>query len=132
LNGLDVARKILILAREAGAQIELANVDVESLIPAELNKIKTANQFLIKLKDYDKLFEERRAKAAKSGKVLSYIASYEYEKAKVGIEEIDEDHPFFNLSGRQHRFDNIKILYENRSFAIGAPQDLLRECYQIF
>ncbi|MFH1195610.1 MAG: bifunctional aspartate kinase/homoserine dehydrogenase I [bacterium] len=103
LNGLDVARKILILARETGAQIELANVEIESLIPAKLNKIKSASQFMLKLNEFDKLFEERRSKAAKKGKVLSYIASYENGKAKVGIQEISEEHPFFNLCG----IDNI-------------------------
>lgn len=103
LNGLDVARKIIILARETGAQIELADIEVESLIPPELKKIKSIDQFLLKLVDYDKSFEERRLKALKKGKVLSYIASYENGRAKVGVEEIGEDHPFHNLSG----IDNI-------------------------
>ena len=103
LNGLDIARKILILARETGAQLELTDVEVESLIPVELKKLKPTDKFLSKLAEYDKFFEEKRARAEKKGRVLSYIASYENGKAKVGIEEIDEKHPFYNVTG----IDNI-------------------------
>jgi aspartokinase/homoserine dehydrogenase 1 len=99
LNGLDVARKILILAREVGAQLELTDIEVERLIPHGLNKVKTLSQFLSRIKNYDKVFESRRLKAAKKGKVLCYIASFENEKAKVDVQEIGEDHPFYNISG---------------------------------
>ena len=99
LNGLDAARKILILAREIGAQLELTDIEVENLIPEGLNKIKALGRFLSKLKNYDKIFEVRRSKAAKTGRVLCYIASFENGKAKVGVQEIGEDHPFYNISG---------------------------------
>jgi aspartokinase/homoserine dehydrogenase 1 len=99
LNGLDVARKILILAREVGSQIELTDVDVEKLVPEELNKIKTLSQFMLKLKNHDKAFNARWVKAIKKGCVLCYIATYENGKAKVGMQEIGADHPFYNISG---------------------------------
>ncbi|NWF89499.1 MAG: bifunctional aspartate kinase/homoserine dehydrogenase I [Ignavibacteriaceae bacterium] len=99
LNGLDVARKILILAREVGAQIEITDVEVEKLIPQELMKIKMLDQFMLKLKSFDKVMNVRRTKAAKKGKVLCYVASYENGKAKVGVQEIGNEHPFYNLSG---------------------------------
>jgi aspartokinase/homoserine dehydrogenase 1 len=99
LNGLDVARKILILAREVGSQIELTDVDVEKLIPEELKRIKTLSQFMLKLKSHDKTFNARRVKAAKRGCVLCYIATFENGNAKVGIQEIGVDHPFYNISG---------------------------------
>ena len=99
LNGLDVARKILILAREIGSQIELTDVEVEKLIPQELNRIKTLSHFIAKLKDYDKILDERRSKAAKKRRVLCYIACFENGKAKVGVQEIGADHPFYNISG---------------------------------
>jgi aspartokinase/homoserine dehydrogenase 1 len=99
LNGLDVARKILILAREIGSQIELTDVEVEKLIPQELNRIKTLSHFIAKLKDYDKILDERRSKAAKKRRVLCYIACFENGKAKMGVQEIGADHPFYNISG---------------------------------
>ncbi len=103
LNGLDIARKILILAREAGAQLELTDVEVESLIPMELKKIKPTDKFLSKLAEYDKFFEEKKLNAEKKDRILCYIASYENGKTKVGIEEIDQNHPFYNITG----IDNI-------------------------
>ena len=99
LNGLDVARKILILAREIGSQIELKDVEVEKLIPQDFNRIKTLSNFILKLKDYDKIFDKRISKAAKKGCVLCYIANFENGKAKVGVQEIGADHPFYNISG---------------------------------
>ena len=110
LNGLDVARKILILARETGAQFELKDVLVESLIPSKLKNIKSVNQFLMKLKESDKILEQRKTNAAKKGKVLCYIASYQKGKAKVGIEEIGKEHPFYNLNGIEN-IVSIKTKY---------------------
>lgn len=118
LNGLDVARKILILAREAGAQIELDDVDVEKLIPAGLNKAKTLSRFLIKLKNYDKAFESRRLKAARKGQVLCYIASYENGKAKVGVQEIGEDHPFYNISGIENIISITSKYFDQKPLVI--------------
>jgi len=113
LNGLDAARKILILAREIGAQLELTDIEVEKLIPEGLNKIKALGRFLSKLKNYDKIFEVRRSKAAKTGRVLCYIASFENGKAKVGVQEIGEDHPFYNISGIEN-IVSISSIYFNK------------------
>jgi homoserine dehydrogenase len=46
LNGLDVARKVVILARECGLEVELTDVDIESLVPKELTALKTADEYL--------------------------------------------------------------------------------------
>lgn len=102
LKGLDAARKILILAREIGSQLELDDVEVESIIPASLNKIKDQDEFFLKLKDFDKQIDERRLKAEKKGKILSYIAAFENGKASIKIREIGSDHPFYNISGNEN------------------------------
>ncbi len=60
LSGMDVARKMLILAREAGLQTELHQVNVKNLIPDECRGAMNVDEFLIKLKDYDSYFEEIR------------------------------------------------------------------------
>ena len=107
LNGLDIARKILILARETGAQLELSDVEVENLVPEELRGIKSAAQFLSKLKTADKFFDKKIEAAAKKNKVLSYVATFEKGKAKVKIQELSADHPFYNLTGN----DNVVALH---------------------
>lgn len=142
LNGLDVARKILILAREVGAELELKDVEVEKLIPSEFNKIKSVDQFMHKLKILDKVFDEKRLKAENNGRVLCYIASYENGKAKAGIQEIDENHPFYNINGIENiisihtKFFNKKPLVIRgmgagaRFTASGVLSDILKVAIQ--
>ena len=99
LSGLDAARKILILARETGADLELNDIEVEKIIPPELNKIKNLNQFMEELKSFDKVIDEKRSKSAKKSQVLTYIATFENGKAKVKVQSIGKEHPFYNISG---------------------------------
>lgn len=138
LNGLDVARKLLILAREAGAQLELKDVEVENLIPKKLRGKKTVAQFMSELKTADEYFENLKAKAEEKGKVLCYIAKYENGKAKIGIEEIGKEHPFFGLNGNDNivsittKFNNEKPLTLSgrgagaRYTASGVLSDILK------
>lgn len=111
LNGLDVARKLLILMRETGSTAELKDIQVESLIPKNARGKISVDEFMLKLEDSDEYFDQLKQKAAKKGKVLAYIAKYENGKGKIGIEEIDKQHPFFELNG----VDNI-IAYTTKTF----------------
>jgi aspartokinase/homoserine dehydrogenase 1 len=106
LNGLDVARKLLILARETGAKIELKDVKVQSLISKELGRTGSLSQFMSKLKNLDDHFESLKLAASKKGKVLCYIAKFENGNAEVSIKSIGKDHPFYSLTGS----DNIVSL----------------------
>jgi len=110
LNGLDVARKILILARETGAKLNLNDVEVENLVPEELRDTKISpEEFLNKLEKYDDYFNSIKQNALKQNKKLCYIASYENEKASVSLQTIDSNHPFYNLSSN----DAIVSVYSN-------------------
>lgn len=107
LNGYDVGRKLLILARVAGYKLEFNDVEIENLVPEAVRDVKSADEFLARLKDHDDEFEELRSEAEKKGKKLCYIARFEDGKPKVSLERIGEEHPFYNLSGS----DNIIALY---------------------
>jgi len=107
LNGNDVARKLLILIREAGYQKELSEIQIENLIPVGLRKVSSTKEFLSAMKQYDPVFEERREKAAKNKKVLRYIAQFGPDEAQVGLKEVDITHPFYHISGS----DNILSIY---------------------
>ena len=98
LSGNDVVRKLIILIREAGVPIEMKDVIVERLLPAKFKKLKNPEQFLTELENYDSVYEKRNKAAQQRGKILIYIAKYENKKATVKIEEIDSEHPFYNLS----------------------------------
>jgi aspartokinase/homoserine dehydrogenase 1 len=99
LSGKDVARKAVILAREAGLSLELDDIAVESLAPAALANA-SVEEFLQRLRDFDAPMAERVAVAKKAGKVLRYVASIDVQAgtAKVGLEAFAPSHPFANIS----------------------------------
>lgn len=98
LSGKDVVRKILILAREAGYEIEDNQVKVESFIPERLFE-GTVEKFWEGIKDLDSKFENERIKIEKENKKLRLIATFEPQNSKVTLKAVDRDSPFFDLEG---------------------------------
>ena len=97
LSGTDVARKLVILAREAGRTMTLEDVQVESLVPADLRQA-SVEDFMARLNEVDAAFAEKLANARAAGKVLRYVARLDGEgRASVGLVELPDDHAFANL-----------------------------------
>jgi aspartokinase/homoserine dehydrogenase 1 len=99
LSGMDVARKAVILAREAGLTLELSDVSVETLVPPALANA-SVDEFLQGLPDFDAPMAERVAEAKREGRVLRYVASIDVatRAANVGLEAFPPTHPFANIS----------------------------------
>ena len=98
LSGTDVARKLIILGRESGLDLQLSDVKVESLVPAGLEK-GSIDEFLEKLPQYDASMRERYEAAKGRGKVLRYVGSLTADgKATVGLVELDGKHAFANIA----------------------------------
>ena len=110
LCGIDVSRKILILARESGYNIEFDEVNKNHFLPNESINTDTKNKFLISLKENSDHFNRLLIKAKKKNCRLKYVAKLEDGKASVGLESIPNDHPFYNLEGS----DNITVFYTER------------------
>jgi len=113
LNGLDVARKLVILARLAGLKIEDTSAfPVESLIPKDLESCKSGAEYLEKLPDHDEKMAELRDTAHKQGKVVRYMGSIDVVKGelKVGLQKLEQGHPVLGLLGS----DNIVGFYTER------------------
>ena len=113
LSGMDVARKILILAREIGLQMELDEVEVNPPLPAEMTR-GSVDSFWQNLPSIDAEFEKRRANAQAQGKVLRFMASLKEGKCSVGIAEVSKEHVLSRADGT----DNIirittKRYYDN-------------------
>ena len=109
LSGTDVIRKILILAREAGYKLEKSDVEVNNFLPADCFE-GSLDDFYAKVELLDKDFEEKRAALAAQGKRWRFFATLDNGKAKVGLVEIDIEHPSYNLAGS----NNIIIITTER------------------
>lgn len=111
LSGTDVARKIVILAREMGSAIELADVDVRSLVPESLQN-GSVDAFLAALPAHDAEMAERHRAAAAAGKVLRFVGRVTRdERASVGLREYPATHAF----GRLQLTDNV-VLFRTRRY----------------
>jgi homoserine dehydrogenase len=113
LNGLDVARKLTILARLVGIQVESpTSFSVQSLIPKELEGVGSGDEFLQRLPEFDAQMEETKSLAEKEGKVVRFVGSIDVAKkeVKVGLEKFDRSHPIAALKGS----DNIISFYTKR------------------
>ena len=110
LSGIDVARKILILARESGLEIELDDVKINSFLPEDVYDIEDSNLFLESLKKNATHFNSYLKSARDNKSSLKYVAKLDKDKAEVGLKEIHPGHDFFNIEGS----DNIILFYTSR------------------
>jgi len=110
LSGIDVARKILILARESGLKIELDDIENVPFLPHECLETPDNETFFESLTKHKEHFESLLTQARSKNSRLKYVAQLENGKAKVGLQEIPEGHDFYNLEGS----DNIILFYTNR------------------
>jgi aspartokinase/homoserine dehydrogenase 1 len=98
LSGIDVARKILILARESGYKIEMEDVDIKRFIPENLFN-GSIDKFWNEISNLDAEFEKQRQQLVKNNKCWRFVACFENGKAKAELQEIDSTHPFYDLEG---------------------------------
>lgn len=121
LNGMDVARKILILSREAGLSLELSDIQVENLVPEACRGEMTVEKFLKKLEEHNPYFEKLATEAAARQEKLRYMAVLQDGKTSIRLGSVNAQHPFYSLSGS----DNIILLtterYKERPMVIRGP-----------
>ena len=109
LSGTDVARKILILAREAGHELEIHDVAVEPFLPASC-LAGTVEDFYAEMASEEEHFKSLFEAAAAKGEKLKYIAAFADGQASAGLRSIGPEHDFANLSGK----DNAVLFYTDR------------------
>jgi bifunctional aspartokinase / homoserine dehydrogenase 1 len=110
LSGIDVARKILILIRESGYQMEIEDIENLSFLPEECMKTNNNEDFFKSLLKNAAHFEQLLKEANEKESRLKFVAQFENGKANVGLQFIAKDHPFYNLEGK----DNIVLFYTDR------------------
>jgi len=109
LSGTDVARKILILAREAGHALEMDDIENIGFLPASC-LTGSVEDFYAEMDRHEAHFRSLLDAAVSKGLTLKYIASFDGEKANVALRSIGPDHNFANLSGK----DNAVLFYTKR------------------
>jgi bifunctional aspartokinase / homoserine dehydrogenase 1 len=140
LSGTDFVRKVIILGREMGLKLEMKDVQVESLIPAGLEK-GTIDDFLNGLSKYDGEMKKRFDEAASRGKVLRYMGKLTADgKAVVGVAELDKSHAFANIALTDNVVRYATARYNSNPLIVQGPgagpavtaagvfADLLRVC----
>jgi bifunctional aspartokinase / homoserine dehydrogenase 1 len=110
LTGQDVARKLLILARQTGSKMELDDVSVDSLVPRSLTEGAFSQQFFQAYAAHDAEMAERLQRARARGTVLRYVGTFERGRARAAIRELPRDHRFATTKGS----DNIIAFTTNR------------------
>jgi len=140
LSGTDVARKLIILAREMGLRLELADVQVESLVPGALAECDVQD-FLDRLPEFDAPMLARLEDARSRGQVLRYVGSVGVDgRAEVGVVELPASHPLANIALTDNivrfqtaRYDQNPLIVQGPGAgpavtAAGVFADLLRVC----
>lgn len=112
LSGTDVVRKLLILARESGYVLEEEDVEVEPFVPQSYLDLPSLDEFMDKVGELNAEFETRSKKLEKEGKRLRYAARLQDGKAKVGLVEVESNHPFYDLEGS----NNIVLIWSENYF----------------
>jgi len=139
LSGTDVARKLLILAREAGHSLEMSDIEIEPLLPAHLNAIADVDQFMAQLPEADAAIAARVEQARAEGKVLRLVGVIEEGGAcKVKIDAVDGNDPLFKVKNGENALAFYSRYYQpiplvlrgygagNDVTAAGVFADLLR------
>ncbi|WP_339753056.1 bifunctional aspartate kinase/homoserine dehydrogenase I [Algoriphagus aquimarinus] len=121
LSGMDVARKILILGREAEQDLEFDSIEIQSMVPEDCQNLGSVPEFFEVLRTHDIDFAEMLKTAEAKGEKLRFMATLENGKAKVGLNSLPLAHPFSGLGGS----DNMILLtterYRDRPMIIRGP-----------
>ena len=121
LSGKDVGRKILILARETGVQLETKDINLESFLPEEAMEAASVDDFFGVLKENREYFQTLYENAASDGKVLRMIATLEGERASVGVQAVGPDNPFYGLDGSDNMIVFTTDRYRERPLVVRGP-----------
>ncbi|XP_057974069.1 bifunctional aspartokinase/homoserine dehydrogenase 1, chloroplastic-like isoform X2 [Malania oleifera] len=123
LSGTDVARKVIILARESGLKLELSDIPVQSLVPEPLRACASVEEFMKRLPQFDPELARRQQDADAAGEVLRYVGVVDAvnQKGLVELQKYKKDHPFAQLSGSDNIIAFTTARYKQQPLIVRGP-----------
>lgn len=121
LNGIDVRRKLIILARETGLPLEAGDVTIHQILPESCQMAPDVDAFFDALVAADDHFAAMHREAESTGKALRFIAKLENNNASIGLEAVDASHPFYSLSGSDNMIVFTTERYKERPLVVRGP-----------
>lgn len=123
LSGTDVARKVIILARESGLKLELSDLPVRSLVPEPLKACASAEEFMKQLPQFDEELAKQRQEAEDAGEVLRYVGVVDAinKEGRVELRRYKKDHPFAQLSGSDNIIAFTTKRYKEQPLIVRGP-----------
>ncbi len=121
LSGMDVARKILILGREAEQDLHFEDISIQSMVPEDCVNTVSVDAFFEKLKGHDSEFAKLLEDAKDKGQKLRFMATLENGKANVGLQSLDLSHPFSTLKGSDNMILFTTERYHHFPMIIRGP-----------
>lgn len=121
LGGIDFMRKMLILARDAGHKLESSDVDLGAILPESCLKANSVAEFYEELQKAEAYFEALKNKAAAENKVIRYIGMLADGKVTISLQMVDEQHPFYALSGSDNIISFTTERYKERPLVVKGP-----------
>lgn len=121
LGGIDFMRKMLILARDAGHVLEPAAVDLGAILPKSCLEATSVDDFYTELLKADQYFNTLKEEAESDKKVIRYIGKLEDGKVSIALEMVDENHPFYALSGSDNIISFTTERYKERPLVVKGP-----------
>ena len=121
LCGIDVARKLIILAREMGREVEMETVQVESMVPEDLRSA-TVEEYLTSISRHDHKIAERLDSARARGQVLRYVGVINRDgEMSAGLRTYPRDHAFANLTGSDNIVSFQTVRYNTQPMIVRGP-----------
>lgn len=121
LNGIDVRRKLVILAREIGLQIESEDVDIQGILPDACVKATNVEDFFKALVDNNEVFNKMIADANAKNEKLRMVASLENAQPVISLQSVGKDNPFYGLSGSDNMVIFTTARYNERPLVVRGP-----------
>ncbi|CAK7328840.1 unnamed protein product [Dovyalis caffra] len=123
LSGTDVARKVIILARESGLKLELSDIPVQSLVPEPLRAVASAEEFMQQLPQFDNEMARARQEAEDAGDVLRYVGVVDAvsQEGSVELRRYKKDHPFAQLAGSDNIIAFTTTRYKEQPLIVRGP-----------